>query len=57
MIKEKSLFGKQTHKMESLLAGNALNGKALTSTHLTRLTNEINQGETGNDYWYDICKK
>lgn len=33
MIKEKSLFGKQTHKMESLLAGNALMAKPL-QTHI-----------------------
>ena len=34
-----------------------LSEKALTSAHLTRLINEINQEITGGDYWYDICEK
>lgn len=46
---EKNLSGKQMHKNGKFINGKCSNGKAFTSVHLIRLTNEINQNITGGD--------
>nr|WP_233708499.1 toxin-antitoxin system YwqK family antitoxin [Helicobacter bilis] len=52
----KKLIWQANAQNGKLVSGKCSSGKAFTSAHLTRLTNEINEGKWGR-YWYDICEK